>query len=67
MNVGILIKGGYRIDGMVNSESDFNENLVKNVKRNKERLVMAKVVETLICPLLKPGAVISVKKMNGYK
>ena len=26
MDVGILIKGGYRIDGMVNSESNFNEN-----------------------------------------
>jgi len=52
---------------MVNSESDFNENLVKNVKRNKERLVMAKVVESLIYPLVKLGAVISVKKMDGYK
>ena len=30
MDVGILIKGGYKIDGMVNSESEFKENLVKN-------------------------------------
>ncbi|MHA2430226.1 MAG: hypothetical protein ACXACC_04230, partial [Promethearchaeota archaeon] len=32
MDVGIFIEGRYGIDGMVNSESDFNENLVKNVK-----------------------------------
>ena len=30
MDVGILIKGGYRIDGMVNSRSDFEGILMKN-------------------------------------
>ena len=35
MDVGILIKGGYKIDGMVNSESDFNENSFEKTKENK--------------------------------
>ncbi len=33
MDVGILIKGGYEIDGMVNSESDFNENSFEKIHK----------------------------------
>ena len=32
MDVGILTKGGYNIDGMVNSASDFNENSFEKTK-----------------------------------
>lgn len=35
MNVGILIKGGYRIDGMVNSEFDLLGNYMKNSIKEK--------------------------------
>ncbi len=68
MDVGILIAGGYQIDGKVNSESDFNENSIEKIKENQDKLIVAKVLGVSMYPILKPGTDVPIKTMpQGYK
>ncbi|MFW9987341.1 MAG: hypothetical protein ACFFC3_01675 [Candidatus Odinarchaeota archaeon] len=62
MDVGIFISGGYRIEGKVNSKSDFIENSIEKVEENLARLkVLSESMSGI--PGLQPGAEVPMRLM----